>query len=163
MSQVQFLRNVFEKFVNWCDDKNYNRFDIITYCISFPNTEPMIELLIALGLVPYLQKYANFRYEIMSMCWKVEPTERPSFVDIHEILLSMLKNCEVRYTTNTVMFTSAFDCFFSHLTKCSRDQRAKMPCFGPRTSVQKSIFARIELSPRDVLQLPKNPAKTQHF
>ena len=74
------------------------------------------------------------------MCWKVEPTERPSFVDIHEILLSMLKNCEVRYTTNSVMFTSPFDCFFSHLTKCSPDQRAKMPCFGPRTSVRNKVL-----------------------
>lgn len=37
----------------------------------------------------------NFRYEIMSACWKVEPAERPSFLDIRESLLGMLGDREV--------------------------------------------------------------------
>lgn len=31
----------------------------------------------------------------MSRCWKVEPKERPSFVDIRECVLGMLKDNEV--------------------------------------------------------------------
>ena len=32
----------------------------------------------------------------MSACWKVEPVERPSFLDIRESLLGMLVDSKVR-------------------------------------------------------------------
>ena len=35
----------------------------------------------------------------MSACWKVEETARPSFIDIRESLLGMIKNSEVWITT----------------------------------------------------------------
>ena len=49
---------------------------------------------VLLSLLNYFMLY-SYRYEIMSGCWKVEPAERPSFVDIRESLLAMLKDNEV--------------------------------------------------------------------
>ena len=36
-----------------------------------------------------------FSYEIMKRCWKVEPKERPTFIEIHQLLYDMLINNEV--------------------------------------------------------------------
>ena len=36
-----------------------------------------------------------FSYEIMKKCWKVEPKERPTFIEIHQLLYDMLIDNEV--------------------------------------------------------------------
>ena len=37
----------------------------------------------------------DYSYEIMTRCWQAEPTERPTFEEIYELLHSMLMDNEV--------------------------------------------------------------------